>query len=155
MIYRVVIKSSHGPSVFRAINPKKLQKHPLIWASIENWMNLQTWFLYIFETQLVLILQGKKNWLQICKSQHILVSLSGNSTFRITSKLKIDLGSPIFWVDKKIEGITIWTLTYLYNGDNSYTKSHLTYRMRAIITRSWLLTADFRLKNWRISLFRT
>ena len=60
MIYRVVIKSSHGPSVFRAINQKNCKKHPLIWASIENWMNLQTWFLYIFETQLVLILQGKK-----------------------------------------------------------------------------------------------
>ena len=130
---------------------KNFKKHPLIWASIENWMNLQTWFLYIFETQLVLILQGKKKI-----GQRILVSLSGNSTLRITSKLKIDFGSPIFWVDKKIEGITIWTLTYLYNGNNSYTKSHLTYRTRAIITRSWFETAlDYylRILGWKIEEF--
>ena len=142
MIYRVVIKSSHGPSVFRAINQKKLQKTSLnlsINWKLDEFTNLI--FIY-FWNSVSSNFARKKNWLQICKSHHILVSLSANSTLRITSKLKIDLGSPIFWVDKKkIEGITIWTLTYLYNGDNSYTKSHLTYSMRAITTRSWFETA--------------
>ena len=120
---------------------KNFKKHPLIWASIENWMNLQTWFLYIFETQLVLILQGKKIgfrsvraiifWFPFQQTLHSELHQSSKSTWV----------HQFFGSIKKIEGITIWTLTYLYNGDNSYTKSHLTYHTRAIITRSWFETA--------------
>ena len=103
----------------------------------------------------------KKNWLQICKSQRILVSLSGNSTLRITSKLKIDLGSPIFGVDKKNWGhhhldsyIFVQWRQFLYKVA-SYIPYACHYNPLLIWNRSWFLTADFRLKNWRISLFRT
>ena len=138
--------SNFGAKIWKyALNkyyqPKKL---PLFWAQLKIGWIYQLYF-YIF-FKVTSNFARKKNWLQIWKSQRILVSLSGNSTFRITSKLKIDFGSPIFWVDKKIEGITIWTLTYLYIGDNSYTKSNLIYPKVASRSTSQLVTPH--VTNW-------